>query len=140
MPLVGEMAPWRDVIEAGIGSGAFEGGDVEGSSTTQMVTGRGFGSAQMWQVGSSVMSGAGLAEFDALLDARYGFGEFGGFSFGHADEVIGETLCGFGSDAWESAEGFDDACDGCGDAAGSIVRGATGDTDAEGSGREGGHW
>ena len=61
--------------------------------------------------------GAGLAEFDALLDARYGFGEFGGFSFGHADEVVGETLCGFGSDAGESAEGFDDACDGCGDAA-----------------------
>ena len=75
------------------------------------------------------------------LTPGYGFGEFGGFSFGHSHEVVGETLCGFGSDAGESAEGFDDAGDGCGDTTwGASERGATGDDGSRRVGSERGHW
>ena len=59
----------EDVIEAGIGSGAFEGGDVEGFFDDAD------GGLVAVGVGADVAGGffgdvgAGLAELDALLDA-----------------------------------------------------------------------
>ena len=58
--------------------------------------------------------GASFTQLDSLLDAGYGFGEFERFGFGHPNEMVRETLSAFRSDAWKSAERFDDPCDRCG--------------------------
>ena len=102
------------MVFAAIFAGFFEGDDIAGVGDDADGAGVAiWGATDIADgVGGEVEADAALADF--LFGVEQGFGEGFNLGFGAAEDVEGEALSGFGADAGQALELFDEAGQGRG--------------------------